>query len=222
MSENLTKITDGNLANRISYLLTDSYKVADMWGFYLCDAEMDREPELRNKITAIWIRSLIDSIEGEQRYLSKYRDEANKRGFANMCLICDRLREYFECVRGTLSRFTKEEQVFLYHVRNMLVHGWVIADHRETINIKYFDGEKVAVEVFERDEYWDLKKEFYRQVEQNNADEKNLDEILAPLRERLKSESLYWGVLAKLQSTDFMNLMSKGIKEDLGILDKDH
>ena len=72
MAEDLTKLNDGNFANRVAHLLMDSITIARMWGFYLNDPEMAAEVELQNKITAIWIRGLIDSIEGEQRYLEKW------------------------------------------------------------------------------------------------------------------------------------------------------
>src|SRR3989304_76778 len=181
MAEDLTRLNDGNFANRVLYLLLDSLSIARVWGFYLCDPQMDTEQELRNKLTAIWIRALIDSIEGEQRYLADYRVEAERRGFRNTVLLCERASEYFQCVRDLLSRFTKEEQIFLFHVRNLLVHGWVNAEHSDHINIKFFDGSRVVVEQLDRETYWNLKREFLGHFYSGKAE---MDRVLAPIKER--------------------------------------
>ena len=214
MAEDLSQLNDGNFANRVNYLLIDSLTIARMWGFYMCDPEMDREKELRNKLTAIWIRALIDAIEGEQRYLRDYKLEAEKRGFKNIALICGRISEYFQCVRSLLSQFNKEEQIFLFYVRNSLVHGWNNAEHAPHINIKYFDGSKVQVERLERKAFWKLKHEFFGN---SNVRTSDLDCILAPLTERLKADTKYWAVLANVLSDEFTRSIEHGIATDLGV-----
>jgi len=215
MAEDLTRLNDGNFANRVLYLLLDSLSIARVWGFYLCDPQMDTEQELRNKLTAIWIRALIDSIEGEQRYLADYRVEAERRGFRNTVLLCERASEYFQCVRDLLSRFTKEEQIFLFHVRNLLVHGWVNAEHSDHINIKFFDGSRVVVEQLDRETYWNLKREFLGNFYSGKAE---MDRVLAPIKERLKADSTYWAVLATVLSDEFATMVEKGIDADLGLM----
>ncbi len=214
MPEDLSKLNDGNFANRVCYLLFDSFTIARTWGFYMRDPQMDREQELRNRLTAIWIRALIDTIEGEQRYLLHYRVEAQRRGFQNVVLVCERASEYFRCVRSLLSRFTKEEQILLFYVRNTLVHGWINAEHAHNLNIKWFDGSAVVVERLDRASYWDLKRKFLGNFYSGKA---NLDEQLAPIRERFQADSSYWAILGKVLSDDFDRMVERGIDADLGL-----
>ena len=213
MSEDLTRLNNGNFANRVLYLLEDSLSFARYWGFYMRDPEMEREQELRNKLTAIWLRALIDAIEGEQRYLAKYKEEAERREFKHVVILCERTAEYFQYVRALLSRFSKDEQIFLFYVRNSLVHGCFNAQHSDHINIKYFNGFRVEAERLDRQTYWNRKREFMGDTFSGQV---VLDDILAPMYERLKADSNYWAALNVLLSPDFMQVANHGIAADIG------
>ncbi len=60
-------------------------------GIYITSKELDGEPELRNKLTAIWISGLLDLV-GSFDTLVLLEDEAAIREFRRMIQICERTK----------------------------------------------------------------------------------------------------------------------------------
>ena len=181
------------LSNGIFSLFADNVTCIRTWGFYLFSPEFDAEPELRNKIGTIWLASLFDSLEGEQRTVAKYREEAMRLGYAHHVDACDQATRFFRRIEGVLRDYSKAEQLFLNDLRDQWVHSWLARRHRDEFPIKWFDGTSMVRENITRDEYYGLIRPLYESPE-------GLDPTLFILIQRFRTKPLpYWETLHAIQ-----------------------
>lgn len=181
------------LANRAYEVVIASLTPLEAWGFYLTDSAFDREPELRNRLTTLWICSVLDVMEAELRFLPEIKREAEQNGFVILADNCIQLQKYCTLAGEFLDQFTREEQIFLMDIRNQWVHGYYAARHRNIIKVKVVTNGKLEVESLDIEDFRHIVRSFYE-------DGKTLDQALAPIREKaLDRSQRYWAALSAFQ-----------------------
>lgn len=181
------------LANRAYEVVIASLTPLEAWGFFLTDSAFDGEPELRNRLTTLWICSVFDVMEAELRFLPEIKREAKESGFATLAHNCIQLQKYCTLAGEFLDRFTREEQIFLMDTRNQWVHGYYAARHRNTIKVKIVANGRLEVESLDIEDYRLIIRSFYE-------DGKTLDQALAPIRDKaLDRSQRYWEALSAFQ-----------------------
>jgi len=172
-------------------LFSDNLILVKNWGLYLFSPEFKSEPELRNKIGAIWITSLLDSLEGELRSLDWHRQEANNRCLPHLLQVCDQVALFMDCIKEILGLYSREEQHYLNDMRDQLVHSWLARRHTPEFYIKYFDGSSIVKERIVQAEH----AKIIRAILGVNGPDRALFELLLRARDfRLR----YWHVIDEL------------------------
>ncbi|MDT8342735.1 MAG: hypothetical protein RQ751_14590, partial [Longimicrobiales bacterium] len=92
-----------DLINGVYCLMLDNLNCIRSWGLFLLSPEFDDEPELRNRISAIWLCSLLDSLEGELRALDGHKEKAEELGLAHITAACDEVGLFTQCVKEILA-----------------------------------------------------------------------------------------------------------------------
>ncbi len=183
-----------DLVRGLFCLFSDNLINQNNWGFYLFSPEFDDERGLQNRIGTIWLVSLLDSLEGELRYLADYRQKATERNLPHLVEVCDQASLFMDCIKEILRQYTRPEQILLNDFRDQLVHSW-LARRLSTskFSIKYFDGTKIVKESMTVVEHSNIIRHYYL----DNV----LDDILQELMGRFKNLNLrYWHVIADLKS----------------------
>lgn len=181
---------DTDIVTGLYSLLSDNLNICRSWGFHFFSPEFDNEPELRNRIGAIWITSLLDSLEGEIRLLASIRERAAERDLPHVLDACDEIELFLECIKEVLEKFSPREQVVLSDMRDQLVHSWLGRRHTPYLSIRYFDGESFVREKLLQEEHSQIIRE--QQIG-------TVDEALLPLIERFRDPLLrYWHVVKEL------------------------
>ena len=172
-------------------LFADNLNCVRNWGLYLFSPEFDDELELRNRLGAIWITSLLDSLEGERRSLDSYRREAQVRGLPHLLEVCDQVALFIECVKDVLRLYSRSEQIFLNDFRDQIVHSWLARRHVPRFRIKYFDGSTTVQEQLTPAEHANIVRPLYAAGV--------LDQTIYVLLERFRDLRLrYWHVIDEL------------------------
>ena len=207
------------LAAKVIGLVEDGRTMANNWGFYLFNSELDAEPQLRNKISVVMISGLLDTVEAKDRVIDTYKREAKEKGFESIVAWCDRAKEWCVAAQDVLRLFSREEQLFIQDMRNMLVHGWLINTHRERFKVKYFNGETIVIEEMDREEYFDLLKVPMLGVRDGNIIyQKGLDEVLKEFTERFVNPKMdYWRIVDGLNRKGIIDSVYKQIYSDIGM-----
>jgi hypothetical protein len=146
------------------------------WSAYLYESDFGCEPELRNKITAIWFTSLYDTLEAEARgngsYYQGLLETCRAIGRPRLLHHCKKIENLCQGIRIFMDGYRVKEQIFIQDFRNQLVHGWQGNPLEELVTVKYvwkgrYKRRKVA---------WDC----YHRVQRNLA-RRGHDSILAEL-----------------------------------------
>lgn len=193
--------TEKQIANFIFAFFSDNLCYISNWGFYLFDQEFDKEVELRNKISAVWICSLLDTIDGKERIYDDLRARASQ--FENKYLIqyCDHIESLSEAVKDVLNLYSKEEQLFVFDFRDQLVHSWRWKVHQPDFWVTYFADDKIKKEKQEFDDYHASIRSFY---------EAGIDNSMKQIVERFKnSPTRYWAAIRELQKPGIMDKIHK-------------
>lgn len=160
----------------------------EVWGAYFQDKKFDDEPELRNKLFVVWFGCLIDTVEAGQRFLPQIISEANQHNFSAIAFNAKELIKFSVITARFMKKFSREDQIFLANLRNQYVHGYYSNRHRDSVSIKWCDGDKVVTEKIQLTPFHNLITSFYGPLGTIP-----LDDILGPFRERAMSESdPYW------------------------------
>ena len=189
------RVANIDLINAIYCLLLDNLSCTRNWGFFLFSPEFDEEIELRNRIGAIWISALLDSLEGEQRALESYRKDAEGRGVAHLLKACDDVEAFVGSVKEVLSRYTREEQLFISNYRDICVHTWLARRHNPVSTYKHFDGRTLVREKLTSAEHEDLIRPFYERGDFHG--------MVQELASRFRDLHLrYWHIIVELTEWD--------------------
>lgn len=207
------------LAAKVIGLVEDGRTMANNWGFYLFNRDLDAEPQLRHKISVVMISGLLDTVDAKDRAIDAHRRDAKKKGFDRIVAWCDRAKEWCVAAQDVLSLFSKEEQFFIQDMRNKLVHGWLTNTHREKVRVKHFNGETIVSEAIEREEFIDLMMVPMLGVRDGNIIyQKGLDEVLEGFTRRfLNREMDYWRIVDGLNRKGFMDRVYQQIYLDIGV-----
>ena len=196
-----------NYAGKVFMLIMDNLTCVDHWGFYLVNENFDSEPELRNRIGAIWFSSLYDSIEGLDREMDGYKLVAEEHHLENIKKWCSVTTEFIESIADLLSEFSKIEQLFIQDFRDGLVHSWLHKRHQQEFNVRFFKDHELVREKIKGTEYFGLIRPLYAQ---------GFDIVLTKLRERFSDQKLdYWKKANFLYKAK--DLIAKEIYSDIGV-----
>jgi hypothetical protein len=150
------KWTRRQVANHLFAFYSDMMGCFKNWALYLFEPDFDSEPELRNKANAIWISSLIDTLEGEKRILDDLEKHAHHYENQAHIACCEFIRRICRAVEEILALYSKEEQLFLDDFRDQLVHSW-----RWKFWIRYFERRAVAQDKVTFTDYHAIVRPFY-------------------------------------------------------------
>lgn len=187
---NMNKHLD--LVNRLYEVICGKLSCIQVWGVYLFDSDFDDEPELRNKIGVIWICSLFDTIDAENRFIPEIIREAELEGWDKLVHNARQVQNLCKMTSELLSIFTMEEQIFMFSVRNQWVHGYLSNRHRDLISVKYLQDGKIKSEKMPRSEFIKITNSFFIKG--------GLDTTLKPLVEKaIDKKHRYWLAISYLQ-----------------------
>lgn len=158
------KWSEKRVANHLLGFYADLRTCFNNWGFYLFDPSFDGEPELRNKINAVWVCSLFDVIDGRKRILTDLERHATYYGNKFHLDCCKFVKEVCEAVEDVLSLYTKDEQIFLNDFRDQLVHSWRWRVHEDVISkVAWFESGEIKREKMSHADYHAIVRPFYEQ-----------------------------------------------------------
>ena len=173
-------------------LFNDNVVCLESWGFYLFDDDFNDEPQLRNRLGAIWLASLFDSLHAEIRQVKKYRNASLIRGLNHLPRYCDQAEYFFGTVREIMGKYSKSEQIFIVYLRNQWVHSFLSGRHAEKVGIKFVENDKLKSEQLTRDQYDELVRPHFKKA--------SLDQTLQELVSRAIDQNLeYWTIVGEFQ-----------------------
>jgi len=161
------------LHDRIFEFFSDQYHCLRNWGIYLFGEAFAGEKELRNRLGVVWISSLYDTLDGEKRLLPELKMSAIVANTPAFTFYCEQIGQIAVATARFLSRFSRNEQIFMQDFRNQLVHSWQLNPRQPFVVTKYVEGQKYHVGVkMPRDEYRVAVRPYYQ-----NGIEQSLIEI---------------------------------------------
>jgi hypothetical protein len=132
----------------------------------LVSQKFDDEPELRNKIFAIYVYGLTDTChEGRARLrqLTNLADELGSRSCSHYLTL---FGYYIDGAEDLLACFSRNEMIFVLEMRNQFVHGELRSWGQRERTIRWIDNGELRTAKIERDEYWAA----FRTVSSGNTD----------------------------------------------------
>ena len=140
-------------AGRVFTLLSDSVSVTNIWRYQIFKEnkyvnlgvpEGNVDSDVLGSI--IWFCSMYDSLQARDRILNELIETAEENNLDNQVKWCREAEKLFSLISNLLSTFTKEEQVYMQRVRDVVVHGWLHAPHNDVQTIKYLVEDVFTVE----------------------------------------------------------------------------
>ncbi|KJF90410.1 hypothetical protein [Photobacterium leiognathi] len=180
------------LINKVHSLFQDNLRCIEAWGFYIFSDELEREQELKNKLSIIWLASLFDTVVAQSRLIKKYEQEANELGLIHIPRYLAQANVFCDAVKALLQQYSKEEQIFIQNIRNQWVHSHLNGVHSESIKVKYLENGEIVSKNLPYEKYHDLIRPVFYQGK--------LDDTLASLRQRFMNQNgAYWYLLKEIQ-----------------------
>src|SRR5579863_3869934 len=149
--------------NLIFQFFAEQQAVLQNWGFYLFNEQFKGELELRNKLGSIWICSLYDTLDGEERVLPELLNSSEKSASPILVHYCGQISELAKATRRFLASLSRPQQLFLQDFRNQLVHAWQINPRQARVSIKYVSGNRLIREQVDREAYHLEIRPFYEE-----------------------------------------------------------
>jgi len=175
------------LSNRICTTLSGAATLAENWGFYLFNFAFDFETELRNRISSIWISSLLDNLDSGKQSIEECLVVVKKRNFFRAEEFLNLAEELNQAIGELLQNFNREEQYFIQDFRNQLVHGHLRGMTENIKKWKYFNGQEIISEKLTPRQFGDLTRQFYVL---------GVDAGFSPIRQRfINKDQRYWNML---------------------------
>jgi hypothetical protein len=200
------------VVNRALSIMLQNRELAMNWGFYLFDRALDGEAELRNKISAIYLGGMLDTMEPRiADRLRTARFTAQFHGLQNLRTWCERVAEFRSIVATFLARFSYEEVVFVQFLRDGLVHGWLAGEHEDRFRVRWFNPTSGNTEQrwLDRLDRLRILAPFF---------DLGLDVAMAPLRDRVIDKSHeYWHAIGVLQTPGYLENALVAVYRDIGI-----
>jgi hypothetical protein len=172
--------THRDIANRVFQFYSAQHSSLQAWAFYLFDESFDGEKELRNKAGTIWFGSLYDTLDGELRILPDLQIAARQIGRPKLIYYADKISEMCIGVKRMFSRYSKEEQLFLYDFRCQLVHTWGSNTFQPQVQIKYVENNELRRETMSFHDYHTAIRPLY----ECGPPDETLWRLLSPLWQR--------------------------------------
>lgn len=185
-----------SLANRTYEVVLSNLTCTENWGYFLFDDKFKHEYQLRSRIGVIWLCSLLDTMEAQQRFLPEIKREAMEDGLESIAHSTRELQKFCFIVGELLSEYSREEQIYLQDHRNTLVHSYLASRHRTFITVKHYSNSQLNSERLPWDAYHQIIRSF---LETTPHWETDIYELLARVLSDNHSHR-YWQVLANLQA----------------------
>ncbi len=155
--------------------------------------EFDNEQELRTRVGVIWLCSLLDSVEGERRSVASYRKKATERGLTHLVPFCDQAERFVKTVEEILSRYSRDEQLFISDFRDQIVHSWLGRRHMDHFRVRHFDGKNIVREELGMMDHAAIVRPFY----ETGIYDLDLPRILSRFRDLTLR---YWHVVIEMNA----------------------
>jgi hypothetical protein len=149
-----------SLVNRTFEILLSNTTCLENWSFVLFSPDFDKEYQLRTRVGVVWLCSLLDTMEAQQRFLPEIEAEASASGFPTIVHAVTEMRKFCSLVGEVLDTYTREEHIYLQDYRNTLVHSYLSNRHRSTVSTKHYKNGKVVSEILPWDEYHEIIRSF--------------------------------------------------------------
>lgn len=176
-------------------LINDHLNCTRNWGYYLLTDKYNNDPGLQGKLASIWMSSLLDPIQKEDKTLQKLRGQIAVSNLEFMGRYLDQVSEFYKSIRELLSEFSKEEQLFVANYRDQLVHSFLAGRHESTRKIRYCENGRFHRPNISRDEYEEIQSAF--------CEGHSPDELMAGIRKRfIDQKYAYWKILSELMIND--------------------
>lgn len=193
------------LINKIYSLLQDNLCCLEAWGFYIFSEELKNEHELKNRLGIIWLSSLFDSVNAQEKLIIKYSKEATDLNLNHMIRYCKQANAFIESVKEILQKYTNAEQLFIQNLRNQWVHSHLSGRHSDFIRVKYIESNMIIDNNLTHEEYHETIRPLF---EKGNLDI-TLKEFISRFMDRTDK---YWILLSDIQKNHRMmyNAMLNG------------
>lgn len=197
------------LTNAIVEAFMSGQRVINAWVFPLLDPDLDKAPEIRNRIFVILIQALCDVAREFQSRARGLEVRAQKLGHKGAERSIHWIRQYCAGATDAISVFSRDEMLVLREMRDQYVHGRLDESHKERRNIIWLEGREFKREKIESSEYWKI----YRS---EVIDLMSIDKYLEDLRLRfVDHECLFWDMsLILMPGTDRFNAMVDELRSD--------
>lgn len=203
-------VTDKELFNRVFALIVHSTLMSSQWLAHFLDGELDKQGELRDKIFAIFLGGLVDSIREPENRIRGLEREAKK-------LESPAPLYYLDCMRGLLllatdlvALYSRAEMVLISEHRNQLVHTVLDETHKSKRRVRWVQNGKLIDEKIPADAYWTDWRETV-------AKHGGLHPALTSLRERLYNyKTLYWLIDGAFRNAKVLEIIQRDLLEGVG------
>ena len=182
------------LCNGVYCLFSDNITCMSNWGLYLFAKDFDREPALRGRVGIVCLASLMDSIEGANRTLEKYGQQATALGLPHLHVFLGQADTFVRLIEDTVASFSEAEQIFISSYRDQLVHSWLANRHRSSVHVKYYDGISLVRREMEESEYHGVVRPFYEHPD-------GFERVIQLLVRRfIERPTNYWSAVASVKA----------------------
>ena len=141
------------LANRTFSLLSDLTGVSRAWLIFLIDPKLDREPELRSSIFAIYVAALADAANEMESRIAGLVREAKRLGSKSCIYYLGAFSEYLAGTLDMLSVFERDDMIFITEIRNQRVHAHLDESHKASRRVRFMDGGRLRTVKIPSEEY---------------------------------------------------------------------
>lgn len=136
------------------------------WAPVFSNPKLMHLPGLRCKAFTVWFPTMLEFVGQGVGELAQLRNEVEERDLDHEGLF-DVADEAERGIRGVLSLYTKEAQLFINDRRLQNVHGIVSQFFRPTVGVKWYDADDRVVyrDRMPDDQYHEIMRAFYADIQ---------------------------------------------------------
>jgi hypothetical protein len=174
-----------NIINRVFGFYEQNLTLLRTWGVYLFDSDFDKEEELKNKISIVFLGALFDLACFSDKRLLKIETECKELELHHMPRHIKQAGAFILAARDVLQNFTPDEQALIQNLRNQWVHSYLDQVTKEKTAFKCIENWEVKQRYVTNKEYHDILRPFFEQGQ-------TLDEIIIEFRSRFLDAPTLW------------------------------
>lgn len=162
MSEN-TNYSHKDAANRVYNFYAAQHTNLGNWGRVLFTNDFDNEPELRNRIASIYFSALYDTLEANIRINDTLLKSCKQTEKVKLIYYCEKIKEMCDRIMNLLSKYSIEEQLFIYNFRCQIVHAWQFNPFQKEVSVKYVKDNTLITKKIPFDTYHSLIRVYFNE-----------------------------------------------------------